>query len=61
MALAVCLAGLLALGASEVARGQTEAVVVTSATNGDIVVVTLQPVEGPNPRLILAVPGFSGI
>ena len=45
-ALAVCLAALLALGASEVARGQTEAVVVTSATNGDIVVVTLQPVEG---------------
>ncbi len=44
--LAVCLAVLLALVTSGVARGQTEAVTVTSSTNGDIVVVTLQPAEG---------------
>ena len=45
-ALAVCLATLLALGASSVARAQSEALSVTSSTNGDIVVVTLQPAEG---------------
>ncbi len=36
----------LALGASTVALGQTESVSVTSATNSEIVVVTLVPVEG---------------
>ena len=36
----------LALGASTVALGQTESVDVTSATNSEIVVVTLVPVEG---------------
>ena len=45
-ALAVCLTVLLALCAGSVARAQSEAVAVTSSTNADIVVVTLQPVEG---------------
>ena len=36
----------LALGASTAALGQTESVSVTSATNSEIVVVTLVPVEG---------------
>ncbi len=45
-ALAFCLTALLALGTASAARGQTEAVTVTSSTNGDIVVVTLQPAEG---------------
>ncbi len=45
-ALAFCLTVLLALGTASAARGQTEAVMVTSFTNGDIVVVTLQPAEG---------------
>lgn len=36
----------LALGASTAALGQTESVDVTSATNSEIVVVTLVPVEG---------------
>ncbi len=45
-ALAFCLTVLLALGTASAARGQTEAVTVTSSTNGDIVVVTLQPAEG---------------
>ena len=45
-ALAFCLTVLLALGTASAARGQTEAVMVTSSTNGDIVVVTLQPAEG---------------
>ena len=45
-ALAFCLTALLALGTASAARGQTEPVMVTSSTNGDIVVVTLQPAEG---------------
>ena len=45
-ACAVCLTVLLALGASSVARAQSEAVAVTSSTNADIVVVTVQPAEG---------------
>ena len=46
MALAFCLTALLALGAGSVAHAQSEAVAVTSSTNADIVVVTLQPAEG---------------